>query len=61
MGEEHLVVFGDKGEVHVPVVRSGRTAYPCTAVWNATDDTALYGRHYQSNKGIIKFDADQLQ
>lgn len=59
MGEETLVVFGVAGEVHVPINRSGRINYPCSVVWHATDDTALYGRHYQAQKGIVKFEQDQ--
>nr|XP_018671881.1 G-protein coupled receptor 98-like isoform X2 [Ciona intestinalis] len=56
-----IEAFGTDGDVIIPVVRTGMCTHPCQVTWEATDDTALRGKHYRANKGTLNFPAGGQQ
>ena len=44
-----------KGELRIPVIRTGPCGHPCQVTWEAEDGSALRGKHYRAGKGSLAF------
>lgn len=56
MAAEKVEVFGTEKEVSIPVVRSGSSEHSCYVTWEATDVSAVRGKHYKGGRGNLSFE-----